>query len=377
MMKMKELSASGGGNRESSIELFRIVAMLVIIAHHFIVNSGVYGTIKEGDILSFASIFSLIFGSGGKTGINCFVLITGYFMCKSDISVRKYLKLLFEIEFYLVGFMLIFYFTEYESYKIEDIIRTIIPFYYVGTEFLSTYLIFYFFIPFINLFIKSLDERSYKKLLVMLLLFDSVLQTLIRLPNTFTYFGWFFTVYLIAAYIRMCRDGDYINKKKIFCNKKIWMYSTLVMIILSWLSIIAGAYIYLKTGKDYIYHFVIDSNKILSIMTAVSAFLLFLNIHIKQSRIINMVASSIFGILLIHANSAPMRRWLWKDVIDCVGRYQYGIAHPIEYILQAIAVVFIVFTVCAVIDILRIFLIEKPFMKFLDAVMKDNVDLYQ
>lgn len=25
----------------------------------------------------------------GKTGINCFVLITGYFMCTSDITVKN------------------------------------------------------------------------------------------------------------------------------------------------------------------------------------------------------------------------------------------------------------------------------------------------
>lgn len=31
------------------------------------------------------------------TGIDCFVLITGYFMCKSHITLRKYLKLLLEV----------------------------------------------------------------------------------------------------------------------------------------------------------------------------------------------------------------------------------------------------------------------------------------
>lgn len=109
--------------------------MLVIIAHHYIVNSGIYDVIKAGDVLSAASIFSLIFGFGGKIGINCFVLITGYFMCKSQISIRKYVKLFLEVQFYMIVFMLIFHLSGYEKYGIKKSIMTIVPFYYVGTEF--------------------------------------------------------------------------------------------------------------------------------------------------------------------------------------------------------------------------------------------------
>lgn len=68
--------------RNSNLELFRIVVMLTIVAHHYVVNSGL--TAIDGPILanplSVESIFLLIFGMWGKIGINCFVLITGYFM---------------------------------------------------------------------------------------------------------------------------------------------------------------------------------------------------------------------------------------------------------------------------------------------------------
>ena len=56
-----KFAKKGGVARNSSIELFRIIIMLVIIAHHYIVNSGIYDVIKAGDVLSAASIFSLIF----------------------------------------------------------------------------------------------------------------------------------------------------------------------------------------------------------------------------------------------------------------------------------------------------------------------------
>ena len=79
--------------RNSNIELFRIITMLVIVAHHYVVNSGIADILFSNSSMGVKNIFYLIFGCGGKTGINCFVLITGYFMCKSKITLRKFLKL--------------------------------------------------------------------------------------------------------------------------------------------------------------------------------------------------------------------------------------------------------------------------------------------
>ena len=78
------------GERNSSLELFRIITMLVIIAHHYVVNSGLTEVLQQNTSVSFNSVFLCLFGWGGKTGINCFVLITGYFMCKSNITLKKF-----------------------------------------------------------------------------------------------------------------------------------------------------------------------------------------------------------------------------------------------------------------------------------------------
>ena len=74
--------------RSSNLELFRIITMLLIVAHHYVVNSGLTATDGPifSNLLSWKSIFLLLFGAWGKTGINYFVLITGYFMCKSNIT---------------------------------------------------------------------------------------------------------------------------------------------------------------------------------------------------------------------------------------------------------------------------------------------------
>ena len=62
--------------RDSNIELFRIITMIMIVAHHYVVNSGLMDIVEAQKSLGTQDIFLLIFVSEGKTGINCFVLIT-------------------------------------------------------------------------------------------------------------------------------------------------------------------------------------------------------------------------------------------------------------------------------------------------------------
>ena len=69
-----------GQDRDSNIELFRVITMLCIVAHHYVVNSGLLELIGKTESLTPNSIFLLLFGWGGKTGINCFLMITGWFM---------------------------------------------------------------------------------------------------------------------------------------------------------------------------------------------------------------------------------------------------------------------------------------------------------
>ena len=55
-----------GGVRSSNIELFRILSMLMIVAHHYVVNSGLINCIDAQSTLRFQDYFLLLFGWGGK-----------------------------------------------------------------------------------------------------------------------------------------------------------------------------------------------------------------------------------------------------------------------------------------------------------------------
>ena len=68
--------------------------------------------------------------------------------------------------------------------------------------------------------------------------------------------------------------------------------------------------------------------------------------------------------LLIHAHSDSMRSWLWGEMFDNGSHIATHL-----YALRAFCVVLLVFSVCAVIDFLRIRLLEKPLFSFYDRMV--------
>lgn len=96
--------------RKSGFELIRIIAMFLIIVHHSMVH-GALGvsltTIMHKSNPLTVGLFNFI-AISGKIGVYLFILITGYFMLYSKISVKKIVKLWLPIFFWSVALSLIF-----------------------------------------------------------------------------------------------------------------------------------------------------------------------------------------------------------------------------------------------------------------------------
>ena len=342
--------------RESNIELYRIIIMLLIIAHHYVVNSGLL-EIMYNNPTSLKSIFLFIFGAWGKIGINCFLLITGYYMCKSRISLKKFLKLLFEVEFYRMVIFFIFLLCGMECLEKVNIINAIWPFTYVEHNFTGCYLLFYLFIPYINKLIENMNKKEHEILILLMFFIYSVLGNISQFKVVFNYITLYVYIYLIGAYIRLYPIEFFYRKKTI-------LGITFILIILCILSIIYCLY----ADTLNIYYYVSDSNKVLSVLTSICLFVCFKNMDIKYNKIINNVASSIFGVLLIHANSDAMRIFLWNTVLNNVEMFDSNYLY-----IHAISSVIIVFLICTLIDQIRIKFIETPFFeKIINPILKEK-----
>lgn len=162
--------------RNSNLELYRIIVMLLIIAHHYVVNSGLIGVLQEAPFNA-TSVSLLLFGAWGKTGINCFIMITGWFMCKSTFTLRKFLKLYMQIVFYGVIIYGIFCITGHEEFRLITAALKLFPIKSINQGFISCFLVFYLLIPFINIFIQNLNKRLHGVLLIILLTVYTLLPT--------------------------------------------------------------------------------------------------------------------------------------------------------------------------------------------------------
>ena len=339
--------------RDSNIELLRIVTMFFIVAHHYVVNSGLtsIGGPIDSAPLSRKSVFLLLFGAWGKTGINCFVLITGYFMCKSNITLKKFVKLLGEVMFYKIIIGSVFYVTGYEEVSVKAIVKMIMPISSVQTNFTGCYILFFLFIPFLNILIKHLTEKQHALLLMLCGFTYTFFGTIKLLPVSMNYVSWFIVLYFISSYIRL-------YPKNIFSKTRVWGFLTIVCILLCSLSVICCTWLSVKLNKDLWFFFVTDSNTFLSVVTGICSFMFFKNFKIKYNSLINAVASTTFGILMIHANCDAMRRWLWQDICRNVEVYNDQFMP-----LISVGCVMAIFCICSFIDWIRIIFIERPLMK--------------
>lgn len=351
--------------RSSNLELYRILCMLLIVAHHFVVNSGL--TSSGGPLmtnhLSVNSIFLSLFGAWGKTGINCFLMITGYFMCTNKITVRKFLKLMGQVYLYRFVIFAIFLLAGRESITPQGIIKLVMPFWNIGNGFMSCFIVFWLSIPFLSILVQNMNQRQHQLLLILTLGVYTICGSIPGFAVTFNYVSWFGVIFFIASYIRL-------YPHRVFERGSLWGWLTLLSFALAVASIIGLQWLFGdRVGLGY--NFVADSNKFFAVAIAVCSFLWFKNMNLKYSKVINAIGAATFGVLLIHANSYAMRQWLWKDTLDVVGHYTLPIG---KLVLYSFGVVLAVFIICNLIDQLRIATVEKWFFNWYDKRMSAKAD---
>lgn len=351
--------------RSSNLELYRIMCMLMIVAHHYVVNSGLTleGEPLREDFTSGNSLFLSLFGAWGKTGINCFLMITGYFMCTSKITFRKFLKMMGQIYLYRWVFFAIFLITGYESITVSRMVKLIMPIWNIDNGFVSCFIVFWLTIPFLSILVQNMNQRQHQLLLILTLGVYTICGTLPGFSIAFNYVSWFGVIFFVASYIRL-------YPHPVFERRSLWGWMTLLSIALAMASIIGLRLLFGERTKLG-YNFVSDSNKFFAVAIAVCSFLWFKNMNLKYSKVINAIGAATFGVLLIHANSNAMRQWLWKDTLDVVGHYSLPIG---GLVLYSFGVVLAVFIICNLIDQLRIVTVEKWFLNWYDKKVSAKAD---
>lgn len=232
----------------------------------------------------------------------------------------------------------------------------------VNGGFVGSFLFFYLLVPFYNNFLKHLSKRNHIFLIGLLLTFFTVFGTFFAASSIFTESVWYMILYILAAYIKKY-SPHWANSKKVSLG------GLTTCIILAQMSVGVLDFIGMKMGgRNVAYYMISDSNKLLAFLVGVFAFLTFKNMKYRTNKIINIVSSTTFGILCIHASSDAMRTMLWKDIVGVPDAYAFSLGKLIAYSIQ---IVILVFAACFVIDYLRLRFIERPMFRVINQKTKD------
>lgn len=345
--------------RNSNLEFYRVIVMLLIVAHHYVSNS----TLVDQLILHMTtpnSIFLQLFVAWGKIGINSFVLITGYFMCTSSITVRKFLKLLLEVMTYKLVFYLVFLLSGYTPFSVSELVKAVLPFTHLSNNFVGCFLVFYLFLPFLSILVGNLTEKQHILLVLLSLAVYSVFDSLPVFSVTMNYVTWFVILFLIASFFRL-------HPKAVFDNTRFWGKASLACVAVVMVTAVIGAFMGGRFGFGSLPYqlftqcLIGDSNRVLAVATGVCTFLFFKNWKLGYHPWINALGGATFGVLMFHTNSDAMTAWLWEDLLRCGQMFDSP-----ALIVHAFGSVLGVFVVGCLVDWLRAALIEKPLLGLWD-----------
>lgn len=333
--------------RNYNFDLLKIVSMLMIIALHYFYRTGVANDIS---FENWSYYFLLLFESLSFVSVNCYALISGYFLADRRARPEKLVNLWFQVIFTSVActaFTLLPQINA-EDVNINTLLRTVFPVCGIHYWYITAYFVFYLLQPFLYWVVQRINKDQHKIICLTLVAVFSLIKTIMFFED-FTQTGrgysfiWFIVLFFVAAYIR---KYDCFNKKP--------AHYFLLYILFSVISF-AGTVLHNYVSTEFLGGsrggtIFLDYNSIFVFLASVFLFLCFKNLNIKKKlskKFIGFFAPLTLGIYLIH-NHLILAGWLWKN---CFYSAEYIDSYKI--IIHFFASIIIVFIICALLDYLR------------------------
>lgn len=299
--------------RNSSIELLRILMMILIIFHHYC-----YHGLEESSEFCIASIpvyqrvIVQLLHSGGIIANNVFSLISGYYLIANKANNRRKIQnILLEYLIYVGAISIITYVICHNPRRMIDGITS--P-WIGGNWYISVYIILLIFAPAINECVEHLTHDQAKLMIRLLIVFGYILPC-IKLYTGFNVncsFEGMLIMYLIGGYIRKY-GFDFIPNRiiRFGINK----------LIISIIIIQVFVYLMIDVYADFIQNGSLNSS-IMNItfltwggVVPIFIFAVFNNMPAFNNSIINNISKSMIAIYIIHDNPI-IRPMIWHGISD-------------------------------------------------------------
>lgn len=341
-------SLSKGDTRDTNIELLRIICMLLIIAHHYVIHGGIFNTNCISNKVT-ASIFIPI----GKICFITFIAISMWFLIDKKFKTSRFLKTWIQVFFYSVSFTIISFIVE-GRFSIKDMFSAMLPIAGNSHGFASSYLLFYLCLPFVVLATRNVQKKQARCLLG-ILFYAQVLSQVIGYINQYSQPIFSELTLFVFCYVLMLNIKKW--PPKFIENKKLMLFIFLGIYVL----LLEGNYVLLFGKGNNIVNFVMNNSSsessFLVITAGFSLFFIFKDIKIKKSMLINKIATYSFAVLLIHDHNF-FRLHMWQDV--CNTPLWYSSKY---YIILLIITVVAIYYTCAFIDYIFKIIFENYIIK--------------
>ena len=342
--------------RNSNIELLRILSIIFIVISHYCVHGA--GRIAISSLNIGINRFILEVFTLGNLGTVLFVLISGYYLINSDkFKLKKLIHLIFQVLFYSVLIYLLFCLFRLNTFSIKGLITSFLPITFKKYWFITAYIVLYIFHPYINKLLNTFNKKEHLKFIYLLLLIFSLLSTI----TTQNYYGneiiYFLIFYSIGAYFNKY-PNNYFNK-----NKYKTLLISILIIVLSIISfdLLGTKYDFFNSHSIYL----LNITSPFVILIGCSLFSIFINKPIIKNDNINFISSLILGVYLISDNEY-IRSVLWNDLLRC---NEY-INSPFLLIHLIISIILVII-ICLMIEMIRKNLIENILFEKLDNKIDD------
>lgn len=335
-MISEKIKITTENDRKSNFELLRIILILMIIILHYMHPNmgGIYSSVEK---FSFNYWIIHLMESICIVAVDTFILITGFFMNnKNKIKVNKIVNLLYLtlvwgfIIYMTVAFIEIF--TKKDIFNISNqrILQS-----FTSRWFVLTYVALYLLIPYINKFISSISKKQYQVLLLILVCCFYIYPTIFEntmMPDKGYGITNFVVLYLIGSYIKLYFNDVYIRNKAIL----IYCICVIATMICSCIS---------NTAFNY--------SSIFNLLGAISLFLIFKSIKIKNNKIINKLASYTFAIYIIHENQL-ISAFLYRRIFNTL-KYSNSNYLLLHMVFTAIGI----YIICVILEFVRRLIMNK------------------
>jgi len=322
--------------RNSSVELLRVLMMLLIVTHHQVVHNELNIDVQPFSLSKLAGLF---LSSGGRLGVAVFVLISGYHLIVSDFQWKHLAKLLAQNWIYSAAALLFCLFALGRTVGNAMIAAMLTPALHAVNWFVQQYALLYLLVPFLNLLVRAMTREKHRALILLLVVLWSVIPTFTGFAPGFSVLSWFVTLYLTAAYFRL-----YPGENRPLRHLVLALFWVLVLFaLMAWRALafermeIDAAEI--RTFNEY--------NMLPTFLLSVELLLLFVQVKPFHSKFVNLLARTTLGIYLLHDNDLA-RGLLWKELFSSVPYYTSGW----RYVPFVLGSALLVFAACSLIDLI-------------------------